>query len=140
MVFQYSSSQISVCHLLAYAPSLHNTPIYVAGQDGTETFYSLHRHEVLTKPQYQRLIIGQIEGEESTIYDRKLGEASTVPYGEPTWLTKGYHSPYYTEVIHLQFKGRFNILTYNHCTGPQKIPASHACLLRRRCLRGRPSS
>ena len=88
--------------------SLHNPPIYVAGMDGTEAFYSLHRHEVLTNPQYQRLIIGQIEGEESTIYDRKLGEASTVPYGEPTWLSKGYHSPYYTEVNVFQFKGRPN--------------------------------
>lgn len=25
------------------------------------------------------------------------GELSRVPYGEPTWLTKGYFSPYYTE-------------------------------------------
>ncbi|KIM84135.1 hypothetical protein PILCRDRAFT_68388 [Piloderma croceum F 1598] len=69
----------------------------VAGQDATEMFYSLHRNEVLHKPQYQRLMIGQLEGEESTIYDRIVGRISTIPYGEPTWLSKGYHSPYYTE-------------------------------------------
>lgn len=69
-----------------------------AGQDATDIFFSLHRYEVLQKPQYQRLIIGQIEGEESTIYDRVVGEPSAVPYAEPTWLSSGYHSPYYTEV------------------------------------------
>lgn len=109
--------------------SLHNPSKYVAGMDGTEAFYSLHRHEVLTKPQYQRLIVGQIEGEESTIYDHKLGEASTVPYGEPTWLSKGYHSPYYTEVTHLQFKDRSNILTFNQYSGPQEIPESNSYFL-----------
>jgi alkylation response protein AidB-like acyl-CoA dehydrogenase len=69
----------------------------IAGQDATESFFSLHRYEVLAKPQYQRLVIGKIEGEESVMYDRILGETSTVPYAEPTWLTKGYYSPYYTE-------------------------------------------
>lgn len=73
------------------------TPI-TAGQDATEQFFSLHRYEVLNKPQYQRLIVGKVEGEESQIYDRIVGEVSTVPYGEPTWLSPGYHSPYYTEV------------------------------------------
>lgn len=79
--------------------SVHLNIVLSAGQDATEMFYSLHRNEVLHKPQYQRLIIGQLEGEESTIYDRIVGEISTIPYGEPTWLSKGYHSPYYTEVI-----------------------------------------
>ena len=79
---------------------LDETPLTdsLAGQDATDIFYSLHRHEVLTKPQYQRLIIGKVEGEESQIHDRTIGEVSTVPYGEPTWLSPGYHSPYYTEV------------------------------------------
>lgn len=72
--------------------------ILTAGSDATEAFYSLHRNEVLNRPQYQRLIIGTIEGEQSIIHDRKVAEAATVPYAEPTWLSKGYHSPYYTEV------------------------------------------
>ncbi|KAG6880115.1 hypothetical protein C0992_005822 [Termitomyces sp. T32_za158] len=69
----------------------------VAGQDATEAFYSLHRHEVLDRPQYKRLQIGVIGGEESKIHGRIPGEISTVPYAEPTWLAEGYHSAYFTE-------------------------------------------
>ena len=29
---------------------------------------------------------------------RMPGEISEVPYAEPSWLAKGYHSPYYKEV------------------------------------------
>ncbi|KAJ7127072.1 acyl-CoA dehydrogenase [Mycena epipterygia] len=69
----------------------------VAGQDATDAFFGLHRHEVLLKPQYARLQIGTIAGEEPQIAPRALGALSTVPYAEPTWLTPGFHSPYYTE-------------------------------------------
>ncbi|KAH9481453.1 Acyl-CoA dehydrogenase apdG [Psilocybe cubensis] len=69
----------------------------IAGQDATEAFFSLHRYEVLQRPQYQRLRIGQIDGEEPHIHGRVAGELSKVPYAEPTWLSDGYHSPYYTE-------------------------------------------
>jgi hypothetical protein len=69
-----------------------------AGKDATEAFYGLHRHEVIIKPQYARLQVGVIEGEESVIYSNIPGELSKVPYAEPTWLMDGYHSPYYTEV------------------------------------------
>ncbi|KAG1736600.1 acyl-CoA dehydrogenase/oxidase [Suillus occidentalis] len=69
----------------------------IAGQDATEAFYGLHRHEVLERPQYQRLQIGTIQGEQPVIYSRIIGEISDVPYAEPTWLSQGYHSPYYTE-------------------------------------------
>ncbi|EPQ54019.1 acyl-CoA dehydrogenase NM domain-like protein [Gloeophyllum trabeum ATCC 11539] len=69
----------------------------VAGQDATEAFYGLHRHEVLTRPQYARLQIGTIKGEQPVIYDRIPGEVSKVPYAEPTWLSAGYHSPYFKE-------------------------------------------
>ena len=57
----------------------------------------LHRHEILLKPQYQRLIIGKIKGEERQIVPLALGAPSTVPYAEPTWLTPAYHSPYYND-------------------------------------------
>lgn len=70
----------------------------LAGQDATEAFYGLHRHDIIVKPQYVRLQIGTIEGEESVIHSRVTGELSKVPYAEPTWLSAGYHSPYYTEV------------------------------------------
>lgn len=73
--------------------------IELAGQDATEAFYGLHKHEVLLKPQYTRLQIGVIEGQESVIYGRIPGELSKVPYAEPTWLTEGYHSSYYTKVM-----------------------------------------
>ena len=69
-----------------------------AGQDATDAFYGLHRHEVLLKPQYARLQIGIITGEKSQIVSNVPGELSEVPYAEPTWLSKGYHSPYYKEV------------------------------------------
>ncbi|EIW84012.1 acyl-CoA dehydrogenase NM domain-like protein [Coniophora puteana RWD-64-598 SS2] len=69
----------------------------IAGQDATEAFYGLHRHEVLKRPQYARLQIGKIEGEESIIFSREVGTNSEVPYGEPSWLGKGFHSPYYKE-------------------------------------------
>ncbi|XP_006459788.1 hypothetical protein AGABI2DRAFT_202171 [Agaricus bisporus var. bisporus H97] len=69
----------------------------VAGTDATQAFFSLHRHEILLKPQYKRLQIGTIQGEEETIKSMKPGELSKVPYAEPTWLSNGYFSPYYTE-------------------------------------------
>ena len=77
--------------------------LWIAGQDATEAFYGLHRHEVITKPQYARLQIGVIQNEQSVIKGRTPGELSQVPYAEPTWLSKGYFSPYYKEVcLHIQ--------------------------------------
>ncbi|KZT18274.1 acyl-CoA dehydrogenase NM domain-like protein [Neolentinus lepideus HHB14362 ss-1] len=69
----------------------------IAGQDATEAFYGLHRHEVLERPQYARLQIGTLKDEQPVIVSRVIGELSTVPYAEPTWLTGGYYSPYYKE-------------------------------------------
>ncbi|KAH9043419.1 peroxisomal acyl-CoA-dehydrogenase [Lactarius hengduanensis] len=69
----------------------------VAGQDATEAFYGLHRHEVLERPQYARLQVGVVRGEKTVITGRLIGGLSKVPYGEPTYLTEGFHSPYYTE-------------------------------------------
>ncbi|RPD61123.1 acyl-CoA dehydrogenase NM domain-like protein [Lentinus tigrinus ALCF2SS1-7] len=69
----------------------------IAGQDATEAFYGLHRHEVLLKPQYQRLQIGVLKDEKSVIYSAIPGQLSSVPYAEPLGLTPGYHSPYYTD-------------------------------------------
>jgi len=67
----------------------------VAGQDATEAFFGLHRYEVLQRPQYTRLQVGTILGQKQTIFPRAVGGLSKVPYAEPTWLTEGYHSPYY---------------------------------------------
>lgn len=69
-----------------------------AGHDATEAFFSLHRHEILEKPNYARLQIGVISGESPKIVKRGSGELSSVPYGEPTWLSSGFSSPYYNEV------------------------------------------
>lgn len=73
------------------------TPFHSAGSDATRTFFGLHRHEVLLKPQYARLQIGRVKGEEETIKALAPGDLSKVPYGEPTWLSDGYYSPYYTQ-------------------------------------------
>lgn len=67
----------------------------VAGQDATEAFYNLHRHEVLQK--YADLCIGTIEGEKSEVIDQRPGDLSQVPYGEPLWLTPSFKSPYYKD-------------------------------------------
>ena len=67
----------------------------VAGQDATEAFYNLHRHEVLQ--QYKALCIGTLEGEKPEAIDHKPGDLSTVPYAEPLWLNPEFYSPYYTE-------------------------------------------
>ncbi|KAJ7707795.1 acyl-CoA dehydrogenase [Mycena rosella] len=48
----------------------------VAGQDATEAFFGLHRQEVLLKPQYARLQIGAIAGEEPQIFPRAVGALS----------------------------------------------------------------
>jgi len=69
----------------------------VAGQDATEQFFGLHRQEVLLRPQYQRLIIGTLQGEESKIRVPQPGDISQVPYAEPTWLNDGYFSPYFSD-------------------------------------------
>lgn len=67
----------------------------VAGQDATEAFYNLHRHEVLQ--QYKSLCIGTLEGENPVVIDHSPGDLSTVPYAEPLWLTPQYYSPYYND-------------------------------------------
>ena len=69
----------------------------VAGKDATKAFFSLHRHEVLQKPSYARLQIGRVKDAKESILPPKPGELSKVPYGEPTWLTPGYYSPYFNE-------------------------------------------
>lgn len=79
----------------------------IAGQDATEAFYGLHRHEIIEKPQYARLQIGTIRDEKPVIYGRVDGALSDVPYAEPTWLSKGFKSPYYKDV-------RCTVLAYCH--------------------------
>jgi hypothetical protein len=50
----------------------------IAGKDATTVFYGLHRSEVLQRPQYQKLKIGQIEGQSQKIRPQLAGEASRV--------------------------------------------------------------
>ncbi|KAJ7666519.1 peroxisomal acyl-CoA-dehydrogenase [Mycena rosella] len=69
----------------------------IAGKDATQTFFGLHRLEVLHRPQYARLQIGTIAGEESVIKPPTPGEVSRVPYAEGTWLVPGFQTPYYTD-------------------------------------------
>ncbi|CAK5268552.1 unnamed protein product [Mycena citricolor] len=67
----------------------------IAGQDSTEIFFSLHRAEVLDK--YERLQIGVIQSEQPEIKSHVAGSLNRVPYAEPTWLAKGFHTPYHKE-------------------------------------------
>lgn len=80
------------------AYKLSNLKPLPAGCDATDAFYSLHRHEVFEKPQFQRLQIGTLVGEQSKCYGRVPGSVSSVPYAEPNWLSPAYHSAYYNEV------------------------------------------
>lgn len=66
-----------------------------AGIDATTAFYNLHRHEVLQK--YANLQIGTIKGEKPEVIDYLPGDLSAVPYGEPTWLTPAFKSPYFKD-------------------------------------------
>jgi len=67
----------------------------VAGQDATEAFFGLHKSEVLKK--YKRLVIGTISNEKPEWILPEPGQLSTVPFAEPGWLSRGYHSPYYND-------------------------------------------
>lgn len=67
----------------------------VAGTDATEAFYNLHKQEVLQK--YASLQIGSVSGEQSKVIPHKAGDLSLVPYGEPTWLTPQFKSPYFKD-------------------------------------------
>lgn len=48
------------------------------------------------RPQYARLQIGVIEGEVETVKVPAPGSLSKVPYAEPSWLSEGFFSPYYS--------------------------------------------
>ena len=91
----------------------------VAGQDATEAFYSLHRHEVLTK--YAHLAIGKITGEDPQVISPKPGDLSPVPYAEPIWLTPPFRSPYYSE-SHRRLQRATRAFTEEHI-----VPEAHEC-------------
>ena len=93
--FSWILSSVSI-HALDLSIDLE--PGITAGQDATEAFFSLHRHEVLLKPQYARLQIGSIKGSKPLMKARAPGELSDVPYAEPSWLSDGFYSPYFKEV------------------------------------------
>jgi hypothetical protein len=68
----------------------------VGGQDATSDFFNLHRLEVLQK--YEKsLCIGTVQGEKPQVIYPQPGDLSLVPYGEPTWLSPQFKSPYYKE-------------------------------------------
>ncbi|KAJ7274446.1 peroxisomal acyl-CoA-dehydrogenase [Mycena haematopus] len=92
----------------------------IAGQDATEAFFALHRHEVLLKPQYARLQIGVIAGETSIIKSLAPGEISKVPYAEPSWLVDGFHSPYFTQ-NHRKFQVAMRKFVDEHITPEAQI-------------------
>jgi hypothetical protein len=73
-------------------------------------------------------MIGELDGEQSIIYDRKVGELSNVPYAEPTWLSKGYYSPYYSEVNSPFISPWPSLIVTILRVGPQEIPESRSYL------------
>ena len=75
----------------------------IAGKDATEAFFGLHRQEVLYRPQYARLQVGTIHGQQPLIKPLAADENSQVPYAEPSWLRAGFSSPYHNET-HRRFQ------------------------------------
>lgn len=69
----------------------------IAGKDTTKAFFGLHRLEVLYRPQFARLQIGTIRGQQPLIKPLAADEISQVPYAEPSWLVPGFSSPFYNE-------------------------------------------
>lgn len=91
------------------------------GQDNTEAFFGLHLYEVLERPQYKRLQVGVIKGEQPRLHGKLPGQLSEIPYAEPSWLSKGYHSPYFKDVSllegayrHHHFELQQTVVTYLH--------------------------
>jgi len=66
----------------------------VAGQDVSETFYGLHRQEVLNKYK-KKLLIGYTDDADIPDEDgiSQWGKISKVPYAE-TFAARGFHSPF----------------------------------------------
>ncbi|EFP82580.2 uncharacterized protein PGTG_08776 [Puccinia graminis f. sp. tritici CRL 75-36-700-3] len=83
----------------------------IAGKDATKAFFGLHRSEVLKK--YARYLIGRIEDEKCQVMLPKDGELSLVPHAEPSWLSKGYSSPYYNEG-HRAFQKAIRLIVETH--------------------------
>jgi hypothetical protein len=77
-----------------------NTSDDAAGKDATTVFFSLHRLEVLLRPQYEKLAIGRIRDESPRIRRPEAGALSRVPYAEPNWLSPAFDVPYYNESHH----------------------------------------
>ena len=92
----YNDSVGALSRMLVPRPILLSSLSNLAGKDATQAFFGLHRHEVLLKPQYKRLQIGTVLGQTEQIKAPVPGELSKVPYAEPTWLSPGYYSPYYS--------------------------------------------
>jgi hypothetical protein len=85
--------------------------LQIAGTDCTIDFYNLHRHEVIQK--YSHLKVGSITNEKPSILAHSPGDLSLIPYGEPTWLTAQFRSPYYKASHHaLQKAMRVFVDTY----------------------------
>lgn len=49
---------------------------------------------------YKRLAIGTIVNEKPQYVLPEDGKLSRVPFAEPAWLSRGYHSPYYNDSHH----------------------------------------
>ena len=89
----------------------------VAGQDATEAFYNLHRHEVVQ--QYSKLCIGTIEGEKPEVVNSQPGDLSKVPYAEPLWLQPAFKNPYYKD-SHRRLQKAARIFVEEHITPEAK--------------------
>lgn len=70
----------------------------VGAKDATAAFFGLHRPEIID--QYQRLVVGTLEGETRRHRARAAGALSIAPYAEPLWLSAGFASPPWVKESH----------------------------------------
>ena len=93
-----------VSNFASMHPGGENLLNEIAGTDATETFYGLHRQEVLDKYR-PRLLVGYTEEADIPEDDglTQWGRISGVPYAETFAWRDGFHSPYHTEK-HKEFR------------------------------------
>lgn len=79
------------------------------------------------KPGYARLQVGVLQGEEPEILPLAPGALSQVPHAEPTWLTRGFYSPYFNDVSAPELAPNTEVADLPlRAVEPQKVPSSHA--------------
>lgn len=95
---------------------------YLGGKiDATDDFFGLHRSSVLKK--YARLKIGSIKDDRPQYVLPEVGALSVVPGAEPSWLVKGFKSPYFDD-SHRALQKEVRKFFDEHVAGAQSLSSA----------------